>query len=92
MTDHKALYWVELSDYDFETAEAMLKSGRYLYVGFMAHQSVEKILKACYVKGNDKPAPFSHSLSYLAKKADIYVIGVRAQLISINLWCDCHQQ
>ncbi|MGB5685526.1 MAG: HEPN domain-containing protein [Candidatus Electrothrix sp.] len=72
MTDHKVLYWVELSDYDFETAEAMLKSGRYLYVGFMAHQSVEKILKACYVKGNDKPAPFSHSLSYLAKKADIY--------------------
>jgi len=39
-------YWVELSDYDIETAVAMLKSKRYLYVGFMSHQAVEKILKA----------------------------------------------
>ncbi len=65
-------YWLELSEYDIETAEAMLKSKRYLYVGFMAHQSVEKILKACYVKNKGEAAPFSHSLSYLAKKAEIY--------------------
>jgi HEPN domain-containing protein len=65
-------YWIELSEYDIETAEAMLKSRRYLYVGFMAHQSVEKILKACCVKNNSATAPFSHSLSYLAKKANIY--------------------
>ena len=71
MTD-QVQYWIELSEYDIETAEAMLKSRRYLYVGFMAHQSVEKILKACYVKSKGKTAPFSHSLSYLAKKADIY--------------------
>ncbi|MBF0408758.1 MAG: HEPN domain-containing protein [Candidatus Riflebacteria bacterium] len=65
-------YWKEMSDYDIETAEAMLKSKRYLYVGFMSHQAVEKILKACFVKKNDDIAPFSHSLSYIAKKAQIY--------------------
>ncbi|MDL1978123.1 MAG: HEPN domain-containing protein [Deltaproteobacteria bacterium] len=65
-------YWTELSDYDIETAIAMLKSKRYLYVGFMAHQSIEKILKAYFVKTNGATAPFSHSLSYLAKKAKIY--------------------
>ncbi|MCP4577250.1 MAG: HEPN domain-containing protein [Deltaproteobacteria bacterium] len=65
-------YWTELSDYDIETAIAMLKSKRCLYVGFMAHQSIEKILKAYHVKTNGEPAPFSHSLSYLAKKAKIY--------------------
>ena len=27
-------YWTELSDYDFETAKAMLETKRYLYVGF----------------------------------------------------------
>jgi len=43
---NKVTYWVELSDYDMKTAEAMLKSERYLYVGFMAHQAIEKILKA----------------------------------------------
>ena len=68
----KSSYWIELSEYDLETAVAMLRSKRYLYVGFMAHQAIEKILKACFVRLKNKPAPFSHSLSFLAKKADIY--------------------
>lgn len=37
-------YSVELSDYDMETAKAMLISKRLLYVGFMFHQVVEKML------------------------------------------------
>ena len=65
-------YWKELSDYDIQTAHAMLKSKRYLYVGFMAHQSIEKMLKAYFVKNNGKSAPFSHSLSFIAKKAKLY--------------------
>jgi HEPN domain-containing protein len=68
----KVKYWTELSDYDLETAEAMLKSSRYLYVGFMCHQTIEKILKAYFNKNNDESAPFTHSLSYIAKKANIY--------------------
>ena len=44
--DDKVIYWVEMSDYDIETADAMLATGRYLYVGFMCHQTIEKILKA----------------------------------------------
>jgi len=35
-------YWDELSQYDLETAVVMLAGGRYLYVGFMCHQAVEK--------------------------------------------------
>ena len=65
-------YWAEISDYDIKTAEAMLQSKRYLYVGFMAHQSIEKILKAYFVTVKGKAAPFSHSLSFLAKESDIY--------------------
>ncbi len=38
---NKINYWIDLSDYDLETAEAMLRSKRYLYVGFMCHQTVE---------------------------------------------------
>jgi HEPN domain-containing protein len=71
MTD-QINYWREFSDYDIETADAMQKSKRYLYVGFMSHQSIEKILKAYFVKINGESAPFSHSLSYIAKKAKIY--------------------
>lgn len=71
MTDQTD-YWKEISDYDIDTAEAMLKSKRYLYVGFMSHQAIEKILKACFVEKHGDTAPFSHSLSYIAKEAHIY--------------------
>jgi HEPN domain-containing protein len=69
--EDKVKYWLELSDYDFETAEAMLSSGRYLYVGFMCHQTIEKILKAYFTKIKKDTAPFTHSLSHLARKADL---------------------
>ncbi len=65
-------YWIDLSDYDLDTAEAMLTSKRYLYVGFMCHQTIEKIFKAYFVLLQNNNAPFSHSLSYLAKKGDFY--------------------
>ena len=28
----KVTYWIEMSDYDFDTAKAMLETKRYLYV------------------------------------------------------------
>jgi len=70
--DSKIKYWIDLSDYDLETAEAMLQSKRYLYVGFMCHQSIEKAFKAYFTKLKSETAPYSHSLSYLAKQADFY--------------------
>jgi HEPN domain-containing protein len=68
----KIKYWIELSDYDLETAIAMLKSKRYLYVGFMCHQAIEKIFKAYFTYLRSDIAPFSHSLSYIAKKGGFY--------------------
>ena len=38
--DGKIAYWVDFSEYDLATAEAMLKTRRYFYVGFMCHQSL----------------------------------------------------
>ncbi len=70
--DSKIKYWVDLSEYDLETAEAMLRSRRYLYVGFMCHQSIEKAFKALYTKLKSESAPYSHSLSYLAKQGNFY--------------------
>jgi HEPN domain-containing protein len=70
--DDKVQYWIEISDYDLETADAMLRSKRYLYVGFMCHQAIEKVFKAYYTSAKSETAPFSHSLSYLAKKGGFY--------------------
>ena len=78
-------YWTELSDYDMKTAEAMLKSERYLYVGFMAHQAIEKILKAYFVSTKGETAPFSHSLSFLAKQSGIYTYFSEEQKNFIDL-------
>lgn len=68
----KVKYWLDLSDYDFETAEAMQQSKRFLYVGFMCHQTIEKIFKAYFTSLKKDVPPFSHNLSYLAKKGDFY--------------------
>ena len=67
MTD-KVRYWVELSDYDLDTAQAMLETRRYLYVGFMCHQVIEKILKAYWSKVLVEPPLRIHHLSRLAAK------------------------
>ncbi|HOD61980.1 MAG TPA: HEPN domain-containing protein [Bacilli bacterium] len=71
--EDKVKYWTDLSDYDMETAEVMLRSKRYLYVGFMCHQTIEKIFKAYFISLKSDVAPFTHSLSFLAKRGDFYV-------------------
>ena len=65
-------YWVELAIYDLETAKAMLIAKRYLYVGFMCNQVVEKILKAYYVFCNNKIPPYTHNLRRIATEANLY--------------------
>lgn len=70
--ESKVSYWIEISDYDLETAEAMYHSKRYLYVGFMCHQTIEKAFKAYYTKRKAETAPFSHNLSYIARKGGFY--------------------
>ena len=68
----KIKYWLDLSEYDFDTALAMLKSKRFLYVGFMCHQTIEKVFKAYLINVKNETPPYSHSLSYLAKTGGYY--------------------
>ena len=63
----KVKYWIEISDYDLETANAMLQTKRFLYVAFMCHQTIEKILKACCVFKKSETTPYTHNLSYLCE-------------------------
>ena len=78
-------YWIEISDYDLDTAEAMLVSKRYLYVGFMCHQAIGKIFKAYFTDCKSETAPYSYSLSYLAKKGDFYEAFSEVQKDFIDL-------
>lgn len=60
-----------MSDYDFDTAKAMFETKRYLYVGFMCHQTIEKILKAYWSTKLEEPPLKIHTLSRLADKTGI---------------------
>ena len=70
--DEKVAYWLDLADYDLETAEAMYKTKRWLYVGFMCHQVVEKTLKAYWCKTQTDDPPYIHHLAQLAIRSNLY--------------------
>ena len=63
--------WLKIAEYDLKTAEAMLDTGRYLYVAFMCQQAIEKVLKAIYIKRKNELPPKTHNLLYL-----IDVLGI----------------
>lgn len=67
-TIHKK--WIERVTYDLDTAEAMHKAGRHIYVVFMCQQALEKCLKALLVYQGKKPAPI-HNLRRLIEAAGI---------------------
>jgi HEPN domain-containing protein len=71
MNDKTIANWLRLSEYDLLTADAMLQTGRYLYVAFMCQQSVEKMLKAIYVKKMDEAPPRIHNLIRLSSLCEI---------------------
>ncbi len=67
----KAEYWLELAEYDLETAKVMLKGRRYLYVGFMCHQVLEKAFKACTWSIRGIEPEYTHSLTRLFRNSGI---------------------
>jgi HEPN domain-containing protein len=65
--------WIKSSNYDIKTANHMLKTGRYIYVLFMCHLSVEKLLKALYEADLRKIPPKTHNLIYLSRTINLKV-------------------
>jgi len=66
---NKVEYWLDIARYDFLTAKAMLESKRFLYVGFLCHQTVEKCLKAYFRHTQKKEPPYTHNLLILSEKS-----------------------
>ncbi len=63
--------WLAQVDYDIATAEQMLHAGRYLYVIFMSHIALEKVLKALVTEETKKLPPRTHNLIDLAQRAQV---------------------
>ena len=67
----KVEHWLDIAEYDLETAEAMQNSGRYLYTVFMCQQALEKLLKAIYIQKKGEEAPRTHNLIHLFELVDL---------------------
>ena len=72
MVTDKTAYWLDIADYDLDTAEAMHQTGRWLYVAFMCHQVIEKTLKAYWCATRDNDPPYTHNHKRLADGCGLY--------------------
>jgi len=61
-------HWLDIAQYDLETADAMLIGGRWLYVVFMCQQSVEKLVKGLYTLYVDDNVPRVHSIRTIIER------------------------
>lgn len=64
-------FWIQDSNEDLAAAKSLFNSGYYSRSLFFAHLSLEKLLKAIFVKNQKTHSPFSHDLLFLSQKAKI---------------------
>ena len=53
--------WKEQVREDIGSAECLFQGGHYLYVGFLCHQAIEKMLKAYYMATHDDDPRYTHN-------------------------------
>ena len=53
--------WLALVHEDISAAECMCGGGHWLYVAFLCHQAIEKVLKAYYCATHDDDPRYTHS-------------------------------
>jgi HEPN domain-containing protein len=46
-SQEKFEYWLDIAQYDLDTAAAMFAAGRWLYVVFMCQQAIERRSHGC---------------------------------------------
>ncbi len=64
-------HWIDTSEDDFHSMLSLYDSKSYVWSLFLGHISIEKLLKAVYVKKHNKHAPFIHNLYRLAELSEI---------------------
>jgi len=65
-------YWIKTSTHDLEVAKSLYLSNHFDYCLFLGHLSIEKLLKAFWIKNNsDNNPPKTHNLVYIAQNSKI---------------------
>ena len=82
--EQKFLYWLDIAEYDLNTADAMLDSRRYVYVAFMCQQSLEKLAKGLYNFYIGDNVPRVHNISFILEKVtDILSINIKEDVFKL---------
>lgn len=68
-------YWRESSDQNYMTMHNLLKTKDFSWALFLGHLVIEKLLKAIYIKENQKHSVFTHDLLRLASKTTLVLTG-----------------
>ena len=66
-------YWKNGALSDIETAEILIEKEKLLHGLFFCHLTIEKALKAHYVKTNLQLAPKTHDFTYLLNKTNLQI-------------------
>ena len=66
--EEKYEYWLDIAQYDLETAKTMLSGGRWLYVVFMCQQAIEKLVKGLYTLYIDDNIPRIHNIKTIIER------------------------
>lgn len=83
MTSNKTRKWLERVDYDLQTADAMLNTGRYIYAVFMCQQALEKAIRAFISSIGNEILPI-HNLRRLAENSGLINQLSDEQLIKLD--------
>ena len=75
-------YWRNTADKDWIAVEHLFEKGDYLHALFFAYLTLEKPIKAHWVKDNPKDSPpKTHNLPYLASKTSIVLSPSQVQFL-----------
>ena len=81
-------YWIRSAQNDWEVANELLASKRYSYALFFFHLTIEKLMKANWVKDNlgDTP-PYTHSLEHLYSNTNLDLPSALVdEMRALNAW------
>src|SRR6266511_2994375 len=76
------LNWLRSAEYDIQTAESLLRARRYIYVIFMCHLAVEKMLKAIVAEVSPSLPPRTHNLYHLLELTQINLPEVHKDIVA----------
>ena len=77
-------YWIKSSNEDHDVIQLLIGSNKYLHAMFLCHLSIEKLVKAHWVKNNNNSVPPKiHNLVTLIKQTQLSLTDDQLSFITI---------